>query len=128
MSGDIDQKSWTHIHGWVVVVLLPHFAKDFVACEERNLFGANFWCPAQNWQKGRTKKSLTHIPELKTEVGYSANIVRTYIPGDICPHNIGTMSALCPHNISRRIYVGTMSAQCQHNVRTMSALCPHNIS
>ena len=27
-----------------------------------------------------------------------------------CPRNIRTMSALCPHNISRRIYVGTMSA------------------
>ena len=59
--------------------------------------------------------------ELKTEEGYSADIVRTYIPGDICPHNVGTMSA-CRHNVR------TMSAQCPHNVGTMSALCPHNIS
>ena len=48
-------------------------------------------------------------PELKTEEGYSADIVRTYIHRDIC------MSAQCPY------YVHTMSAQCPHNVRTMSA-------
>ena len=33
-----------------------------------------------------------------------------YIPGDICPHN-----------------VGKMSAQCRHKVRTMSAQCPHYV-
>ena len=38
MSGDTDPKSWTHIHGWVVVVLLPHLAKDFVACEASEIF------------------------------------------------------------------------------------------
>ena len=60
--------------------------------------------------------------ELKTEEGYSADIVRTYIPGDIFPHNLGTMCGHC-----------TMSAQhltkdiCRHNVRTMSAQCPHYI-
>ena len=31
-------------------------------------------------------------PELKTEEGYSADIVRTYIPGDICPLNVRTTS------------------------------------
>ena len=35
--------------------------------------------------------TCTVSPELKTEEGYSADIVRTYIPGDICPHNVGTM-------------------------------------
>ena len=35
--------------------------------------------------------------ELKTEEGYSVDIVWTYGPGDICPHNVGTMSAQCPH-------------------------------
>ena len=30
--------------------------------------------------------------ELKTEEGYSADIVRTYMPGDICPHNVRTTS------------------------------------
>ena len=39
----------------------------------------------------RTERLLS--VELKTEEGYSADIVRTYIPGDICPHNVGTMSA-----------------------------------
>ena len=53
--------------------------------------------------------------------------MRTYIPGDICPHNIGKMSAQCPHNISRRIYVRTLSAQCPNNIGTMSAQCPHYI-
>ena len=68
----------------------------------------------------------TH-PELKTEEGYSADIVWTYIPGDICPHNVGTMPAQCWHNVR------TMSAQhltkdiCRHNVRTISAQCPHYI-
>ena len=54
--------------------------------------------------------------------GYSAETVRTYNPGDICPHNVGTMSAqhltkdiclkremLCGH-IFLEIYVRTMSA------------------
>ena len=52
--------------------------------------------------------------ELKTEEGYGADIVRTYIPGDICLHNVGTMSAQCQHNVR------TMSAQCSHYVRTTS--------
>ena len=45
---------------------------------------------------GPSIKSGVHTegePELKTEEGYSADIVLTYIPGDICPHNVGTMSA-----------------------------------
>ena len=34
-----------------------------------------------------------NYPELKTEEGYSADIVRTYIrPGDICPHYVRTTS------------------------------------
>ena len=70
--------------------------------------------------------------ELKTEEGYSSDIVRTYIPGDICSHNVrttsheGYMSAQCPHNL------GTMSALCQHILRYMShegdvvrKLCEH---
>ena len=40
--------------------------------------------------------------------------MRTYISRDICPHSIGTMSALCLHNVR------TISAQCRHNVRTIS--------
>ena len=40
------------------------------------------------------------LPKLKTEEGYSADIVRTYIPLDICSHYVRTMSTLCPHNIS----------------------------
>ena len=44
--------------------------------------------------------------ELKTEEGYSAEIVRTYIPGDICPHNI-----------SRKIYV-SRGRCCADIVRT----------
>ena len=66
--------------------------------------------------------------ELKTKEGYSADIVRTYIPGDICPHNVGTMSAqhlpretyifremLCGHCAD--IYLqGYMSAQCPHYI------------
>ena len=55
-------------------------------------------------------------PELKTEEGYSADIVRTYIPGDICPHNVGTMSA---QHLTKDI--------CRHNVRTISAQCLHYI-
>ena len=64
---------------------------------------------------------VPELPELKTEEGYSADIVRTYIPGDICPHNVRTMSAqhlpretyilremLCGH-ISPGIYVRTIS-------------------
>ena len=65
------------------------------------------------------------ISELKTEEGYSADIVRTYIPGDICPRCVRTTShegyvsrgrccadivrTLCGH-ISPGIYVPTMSA------------------
>ena len=47
--------------------------------------------------------------ELKTEEGYSADIVRTYIPGDICPHNVGTMSAQCPHYVRTTSHEGYMS-------------------
>ena len=35
---------------------------------------------------------LLEKSELKPEEGYSADIVRTYIPGDICPHNVRTIS------------------------------------
>ena len=31
------------------------------------------------------------------------DIVRTYIPGDICPHNVGTMSEQCKINVGRLI-------------------------
>ena len=61
------------------------------------------------------------FPELKTEEGYSVDIVRTYIPGDLCPHNVRTVSAqhlpretyilremLCGH-ISPGIYVRIIS-------------------
>ena len=48
------------------------------------------------------KDAKISLPELKTEEGCSADIVRTYIPGDICPHNVGTMSALCPHYLPRK--------------------------
>ena len=71
--------------------------------------------------------SAVSMPELKTEEGYSADIVRTYFPGDICPHNVGTISAQYPHNVS------TISAQhltkdiCRHNDRTISAQCPYNV-
>ena len=44
-------------------------------------------------------KPYVRIPQLKTKGGYSADIVRTYIPGDICPHNVRTMSAQCPHYV-----------------------------
>ena len=49
--------------------------------------------------------------ELKTEEGYSAEIVRTYIPGDICPHNI-----------SRKIYV-SRGRCCADIVRTLCRHC-----
>ena len=42
------------------------------------------------------------FPELKTEEGYSVDIVRTYIPGDICPHNVRTMSA---QHLPRETYI-----------------------
>ena len=58
------------------------------------------------------------LQELKTEEGYSADIVRTYITGDICPHNTRTIS----HNISRRIYV-SRGRCCADIVRT---LCRHS--
>ena len=58
-----------------------HFAPQHIA---KNFFHA--------------KKSRDHT-ELKTEEGYSADIVWTYIPRDICPHNVRTMSAQCPHNV-----------------------------
>ena len=32
------------------------------------------------------------LAELKTEEGHSADIVRTYISRDICPHNVRTIS------------------------------------
>ena len=61
------------------------------------------------------------LPELKTEEGYSADIVRTYIPGDIYPHYVRTTShegyifhegdvvrILCGH-ISQGIHVRTIS-------------------
>ena len=77
-------------------------------------------------------------PELKTEEGYSADIVRTYIPGDICPHNVctmyaqyrhnvRTMSAQCPHYVRTTSHEGYMSAKYRHNVRAISAQCPHTI-
>ena len=77
--------------------------------------------------------------ELKTEEGYSADIVRTYIPGDICPYNVRTISALCPHNISlvRHIsfvrccadIVPTLCGHCAdiYLQGYMSAQCPHYI-
>ena len=69
------------------------------------------------------KKSF--IPELKTEEGYSAdNISRRIYVRTVsaqCPHYVCTISAQCPHNI------GTMSSQYRHNVRTISAQCPHYI-
>ena len=40
----------------------------------------------------RTERICSTQLELKTEKGYSADIVRTYIPGDICPHNVRTIS------------------------------------
>ena len=79
-------------------------------------------------KKSKYAQNITNmycqIPELKTEEGYSADIVRTYIPGDICPHNIRTMSAqhltkdIC---LTRRccadIYLqGYMSAQYPHYI------------
>ena len=58
---------------------------------------------------------LLEKSELKPEEGYSADIVRTYIPGDICPHNVRTISHegdVVRTYISRDI--------CLHNVRTIS--------
>ena len=38
------------------------------------------------------QKYVCRSSELKTEEGYSADIVRTYIPGDICPNYVRTTS------------------------------------
>ena len=43
-----------------------------------------------------TFRSLIKVmakPELKTEEGYNADIVRTYISRDICPHNVRTITS-----------------------------------
>ena len=67
---------------------------------------------------------LDILSELKTEEGYSADIVRTYIPGD--------MSAQCPYNISRRIYVSRgrccadiVRTLCRHCADIVRTLCEH---
>ena len=67
-------------------------------------------------------------PELKTEEGYSADIVRTYIPGDICPHNIRTIFA---QHLPRETYI-LSEMLCGHSadiVRTYISrdICPHNV-
>ena len=59
-------------------------------------------------------------PELKTEEGYSADIVQTFIPGDICLHNVCTMSAQCPHNISLVRHISFRDV--------LRTLCGHNLS
>ena len=66
--------------------------------------------------------------ELKSEEGYSADIVRTYIPGDICPHNVGTMST---QHLTKDICL-TREMLCGHSadiVRTYISrdICPHNV-
>ena len=71
---------------------------------------------------------LWRTPELKSEEGYSADIVRTYIPGDIYPHNVGTMSA---QHLRKDICL-TREMLCGHSadiVRTYISwdICPHNV-
>ena len=52
----------------------------------------------------------TYFPELKTEEGYSADMVWTYIPGVICSqHNVPTMLAQCPHHVPTTSHEGYMS-------------------
>ena len=63
--------------------------------------------------------------------------MRTYTPGDICLHNVGTMSALCPHNISLVRHISfvrydVVRTLCRHYADIylqgyMSAQCPHYI-
>ena len=59
---------------------------------QRQNFVPKFWLPSFS-RYIVCITSLTSLPKLKTEEGYSAAIVRTYIPGDICSHNVRTMSA-----------------------------------
>ena len=66
--------------------------------------------------------------ELKTEEGYSAEIVRTYIPGDICPHNVPTMSA---QHLPHETYI-LREMLCGHSADLylqgyMSALYPSSV-
>ena len=73
--------------------------------------------------------------ELKTEGGYSAAIVRSYIPGDICPHNVRTMSnnvrTMSAQHFPRETYI-LREILCGHSadiVRTYISkdICPNYI-
>ena len=50
------------------------------------------WSKLVPWKALICLKQRKERTELKTEEWYSADIVRTYIPGDICPHNVRTTS------------------------------------
>ena len=49
------------------------------------------------------------------------DIVRTYIPGDICPHKVSTMSTQCPHYVRTTSHKGYMS----HEGDVVRTLCGH---
>ena len=70
--------------------------------------------------------------ELKTEEGYSVDIVRTYIPGDICPHYVRIMSAhhltknICPHSIGKMSALADMFARINETQKFRSYFIKHN--
>ena len=109
-------------------ILYPRLRTTYLTWPLSSLSAYRLWGNSFKLDASNDHVKCLCSSELKTEEGYSADIWRTYIPGDICPHNVRTMTA---QHLPRKTYI-LCEMLCGHSaeiVRTYISrdICPHNI-